>query len=258
MKYALCVGINDYPGTGNDLQGCVNDSHLWAQLLSEAGHDVLRLTDGEATKQAILQALTTIVKNARYGDRVVFTYSGHGSWVPDVSGDELDRRDEVLVPANLQYILDDELDAIFSHRTYGVRIVTISDSCYSGTVTRAFDASAGKGRSRYLPPNQFLETPALLRQAERVEDKPSKTKPGRSSGVLLSGCSDFQVSWDAWFEGKAHGAMTYYAAQTLRNLKSPTYKTWHKKLRETLPNADFDQTPMLVGAWYQRRWRVFQ
>jgi hypothetical protein len=25
MKRALLVGINDYPGTQNDLQGCVND-----------------------------------------------------------------------------------------------------------------------------------------------------------------------------------------------------------------------------------------
>ena len=35
MKKALLVGINDYPGTGNDLAGCVNDAHDWAQVLSQ-------------------------------------------------------------------------------------------------------------------------------------------------------------------------------------------------------------------------------
>lgn len=32
---ALCVGINDYPGSGNDLKGCVNDAKAWAELLIE-------------------------------------------------------------------------------------------------------------------------------------------------------------------------------------------------------------------------------
>ena len=29
-KHALCIGINDYPGTGSDLSGCVNDANDWA------------------------------------------------------------------------------------------------------------------------------------------------------------------------------------------------------------------------------------
>ena len=28
-KKALCIGINDYPGTDSDLQGCVNDATDW-------------------------------------------------------------------------------------------------------------------------------------------------------------------------------------------------------------------------------------
>jgi len=33
-KRALCIGINDYPGTDFDLSGCVNDAHDWAQALT--------------------------------------------------------------------------------------------------------------------------------------------------------------------------------------------------------------------------------
>ncbi len=33
-KNALCIGINDYPGTGSDLAGCVNDANDWAAALA--------------------------------------------------------------------------------------------------------------------------------------------------------------------------------------------------------------------------------
>jgi len=32
-KKALCVGINDYPYDGSDLNSCVNDARAWADLL---------------------------------------------------------------------------------------------------------------------------------------------------------------------------------------------------------------------------------
>ena len=37
---ALCIGINDYPGTDNDLSGCVNDAQDWAEELSRRGFTV--------------------------------------------------------------------------------------------------------------------------------------------------------------------------------------------------------------------------
>ena len=33
-KFALCIGINDYPGTGSDLSGCVNDANDWGKILA--------------------------------------------------------------------------------------------------------------------------------------------------------------------------------------------------------------------------------
>ena len=33
MKRSLHIGINDYPGTGNDLFGCVNDSNDWREAM---------------------------------------------------------------------------------------------------------------------------------------------------------------------------------------------------------------------------------
>ena len=36
-KLALCIGINNYPGTDMDLAGCVNDANHWAAELTPRG-----------------------------------------------------------------------------------------------------------------------------------------------------------------------------------------------------------------------------
>jgi hypothetical protein len=35
-KRAFCVGINDYPYDGSDLNGCINDARAWADLQTTA------------------------------------------------------------------------------------------------------------------------------------------------------------------------------------------------------------------------------
>ncbi|HLG30174.1 MAG TPA: caspase family protein, partial [Candidatus Brocadiales bacterium] len=84
VKKALCIGINDYPGTGSDLSGCVNDAADWKTALEQRGFAVQQLMDKQATKQAMLQGIQSLVQEAKSGDVVCITYSGHGSWIPDV------------------------------------------------------------------------------------------------------------------------------------------------------------------------------
>ena len=36
-KRALCIGVNNYPGTHMDLEGCVNDAQDWAAELGARG-----------------------------------------------------------------------------------------------------------------------------------------------------------------------------------------------------------------------------
>jgi hypothetical protein len=98
-KKALCVGVNNYPGTRNDLQGCVNDARDWARLLSGTFgfRDVETLLDGQATRSRIKKKLGELISKGRAGDVLVFTYSGHGTHVPDVGEkDEADGRDEAI------------------------------------------------------------------------------------------------------------------------------------------------------------------
>lgn len=248
QRIAVCVGLN-YPGSGGQLAGCVNDAHDWAWALTGAGYDTRTLL--EPTKAQLVAALATLVNNARYGDRIVFTFSGHGSWIPDRDGDEPDARDEVLCCADYRtggLLVDDELLAIFGARRYGVRALILSDSCHSGTVSR-FVGSPG-GTARYLPPGEFLSDDDKAR-AVQVEGRPARGAP-RKGAVLISGCADAEYSYDAWFDGRPNGAFSYWALRTLgqaRNLRG-----WHAAIRGRLPNHTHPQSPQLTAAPHQRLW----
>lgn len=66
----------------------------------------------DATRGRIVDALTTLTASARAGDTLVFQYSGHGTQVADLSGDERDGYDEAPVPVDYEsgtLLLDDDL-----------------------------------------------------------------------------------------------------------------------------------------------------
>src|SRR5947207_2808729 len=91
-KKALCIGINDYPYDGSDLNGCVNDAKAWAELLSThydfPSADIKLLLDSQATKANVLAGLKQLLAGAKAEDVLVFTNSSHGTYVADSSGDE--------------------------------------------------------------------------------------------------------------------------------------------------------------------------
>ena len=89
-KRAFCVGINDYPYDGSDLNGCVNDAQAWARVLQELYDfkDVAIALDKDATKKRMLDGIKALLTGARAGDVLVFTNSSHGSYKADTDGDE--------------------------------------------------------------------------------------------------------------------------------------------------------------------------
>jgi hypothetical protein len=268
-RRALCVGINDYPGSSSDLAGCVNDANDWAAELGRRGYSVTRLLDAQATKDAILKHLTDLVCKAGHGDRVVFTFSGHGTWVPDENKDEPDGRDEALCPHDYMagVITDDELHALLTDRERAVRVVFVSDSCHSGTVARfASPTSLGplaKGaeppRVRFLPPDQVVQTREARDAVARLATLPPGKRPPRPTALLISGCQDWEYSYDAYIQGRPQGAFSHVALAALRALPAGgTYQQWHAMIRASLPNRFYPQTPNLAGLKYQREWKALE
>ncbi|MEV6637506.1 caspase family protein [Actinoplanes sp. NPDC051470] len=258
MRRGLCIGINDYPGTGSDLAGCVNDANDWAAELTARGFEVGLMLDAEATGEAMRAAMRTLVGEATGGDDVVITYSGHGTWVRDDNGDEPDGRDEALCPWDIAEkgpLLDDELYEILSDRARGVRVVMISDSCHSGSVARfAPSTRRDADKVKFLPPAVFLTEDEAARAAKLP--RVTAGRP-RHAALLMSGCADIEFSYDAHFQGRPNGAFTFFALEALRELPDgSTYKDWSARIGEALPSQDYPQTPSLSGSSAQRVWPV--
>lgn len=240
-KYAVCIG-NNYPGTSAELNGCVNDANDWAEMLGREGYGVHLIH--EADKDTAIAALLSVVREARFGDRIIFTYSGHGTWIPDLDNDEDDRRDEALVMTDYMeggLITDDELHSIMSQSRYGVGKLILSDSCHSGTLARMMGDPVQK-KPRFLFPSEFLPI-SEVRVAE-IENQVAATKP-RPSASLISGCSDIEYSYDAWFSGRANGAFSYHAIRTYE--PGITLNAWHDVIRTRLPNSSYPQTPQVTA-----------
>lgn len=262
-KKALCIGINDYPGTQSDLSGCVNDAHDWADILASRQFEVRQLLDGRATRAAMQQAIGDLISAAEPDDTLVITYSGHGTWVPDASGDEPDGRDEALCPHDINTagaLLDDEIHALFDQRRRRVHIVLLSDSCHSGSVTRGDESDLDERapRARFLPPQVWMPADQVPRSARR----PAALFGGlaRVGGdLLLSGCMDTEYSWDTRFHDRPNGAFTYYAIKTLKRLPpDATYAQWYGSIRDYLPSTRLPQNPQVLGSVRARQFRIFE
>ncbi|MBP8107835.1 MAG: caspase family protein [Caldilineaceae bacterium] len=268
-KKALCVGINDYPYDGSDLNGCINDAKSWAELL--VGHydfplsDVKLLLDAEATKANIMAGLTALLAGANSGDILVFTNASHGTYIADTSGDE-PSYDEALCPYDCatNLIVDDELRDLFHGLAKGVRLVVISDSCFSGTVTRAVLGENVPGLK--LPDDRRVRflNPALMGRA--VLENPWKAKPkgkekypeSKMGEVLLSGSTDKEYSNDALIDGAYHGAMSYYAQQIIREMNyQVTYQQLQSQLLFLLDDAGYPQHPQIEGKTANKKRPIF-
>lgn len=267
-KYALCIGINDYPGTGSDLAGCVNDANDWAREFRRRAFDVKVLLDSQATGKGMRAAIKETIARASSGDLVVIQFSGHGSFVPDEDGDEPDGTDECLCPHDIEAngpITDDELFEAYSAHQTDIRIVMISDSCHSGTVARFAPITtppttkrrnAPQRKVRFLPPGVFLSSREAAKLGMRRAIRRS-SPPGRYGALLMAGCQDTEYSYDAYFEDRPNGAFTFVAVRTLADMTTrATYSDWFKAIRKKLPSQQYPQSPNLYGSSSMKQWKI--
>jgi hypothetical protein len=134
--WGVFAGITDYPAGTNDLPECANDAVKLVEALTDRGlltqdRRVL-LTDGQATRQNIREAIQRIGAQAGPQDVFVFFYSGHGGRTRGGSRDprELDGMDEYLYVYDGQF-MDDEMGTLFDGIHARTSILAL-DSCYAG------------------------------------------------------------------------------------------------------------------------------
>lgn len=268
-KSALCVGINKfkYLPSSSWLQGCVNDAEDLASVLEatygfpEAGITVLR--DAKATKKNVLAALNELVDSAVEGGsrHLVFTFSSHGTQVPDTSGDEADRLDEAFAcydinnagdawdPATV--ITDDELASLFTRVPEGVLMEVVLDTCHSGTGLKSLDLLPGR-RPRFLP----APTPRAVAASEFSDTRTLRdlVKASVSSRpVLMAACRADQTAADAPIDGRYNGAFTYHLLKSLASDGSSPRAEILKLVSKGLKAGGFDQVAQLEGTTAARK-----
>lgn len=249
MKKAFCFSINDYPGIQNDLRGCNFDSQNWADLLKNIyGFEVNRIIDSSVTRNAVINTMTDLITNANPGDVLVFTYSGHGTSVIDNNNDEADGKDEAICLYD-GFLVDDEIRAIFDKLPQGVKLTFVADSCFSGTVTRAFLNTMNDfgyvSVPKYLPPKDDIAANNISGLSSL---RPFAYPEEGMNHILISGASDSEYSYDANINGNATGAFSFYAIQVLKDRPHITYNDFYNKLRKLLPSRQYPQTPQLEGS----------
>lgn len=271
-KLALCIGIDAYPK--DPLGGCVADAGAWAQALEGAGFEVESLRNGDARRDGILRAMLDKVSSARDGDVVAIQFAGHGTFVPDLDGDEVDAfgpSDEALCPVDFregQLIVDDDLGAIWDAIPEGVAVTLFFDSCHSGSVNRGltrsqFDAkripAGAKPRmtvldadeedafraERAAPFSDPFRRAAWTRVVEVETDRAAQPPAprGEQREVLVSACQPDQVA----LETDGHGVFTTAALAVLAKSPVLTYAEFVAAVVDVIDD-DYDQRPMLSAA----------
>ncbi|ALM75205.1 caspase family protein [Thermococcus barophilus] len=142
-KYAIVIGIADYPGTSNDLQYTDDDALLvYDTLVNVYGfkpENIILLINMSASFDNIYNAIMTLKSKVTPDDEVVFYFSGHGSTGRAADGDS-EVIDEAIVvhdgnpDGQILLIWDGQLKAWFEDFPTS-RVIFIFDSCYSGGMT---------------------------------------------------------------------------------------------------------------------------
>lgn len=218
------VDPNHYAGWSGTLNACENDARSMQEIALAMGYKTeVRLSE-QGTRGVVTEFLTKAARDLKSGDMLLITYSGHGNQVRDLDGDEPDNLDETWCLFDGQMI-DDELYRMYGALADGVRVLILSDSCHSGTASKAMfyqmalasgfagvtdiamvGSSAAKAVAygpKFMPPDVALRTYEKNQSFYESIGRSPKDAPGgekgettRASIRLISGCQDNQVSFD--------------------------------------------------------------
>jgi len=231
-KILLTYAINDYPGTQNDLRGCLYDQQNVCESLPDFQHRIF--SDSMVTRKVFMQTLEKAITESLAGDVIVVHYSGHGTQVKDVSDDEPDGYDEALYLYD-GILIDDDIHRTLTLTPRDVTVCLLIDSCFSGSITRN---NPCEQKARFVQTDDHI-------YKDRVESFGSVRSGEELLWVVISGCDEHQTSADALINNQWQGAFTHVAIKTL--LRTYTYKQWFNAIRLYLPSSAFSQSPTLEG-----------
>lgn len=247
--YSVLFG-NNYPGTANGLDGCITDLNYYKTVSDKFNANKIEtVTNKDCTKATLLSTMRDMLKLAKRGERVLITYSGHGTkvppgvqaWVPyDFDWDDSDT-----------WLTYDELDRLFlKYEAEGVQVVVISDSCHSQADPRLhFRDLKKKAQAK----NKFIAPPDYVSRKIISDPFNRNVLSADQDDILLAGCQKNQTSADALINDAYHGAFSYALELGLKDFMSgkvkapPSYQKLVMQARAWLAQNDYDQVPSANG-----------
>ena len=231
-KNALVIGIN-YTGTPNQLNGCINDANSINQLLITKKYQNITLitdnTDDKPTHDNIINSFTKLLESGSNSDIIFFFYSGHGSETINLTGDEISGNDQLIVPLDLNCIMDNEFKSIIQKKLQpNVTLIALFDSCFSESVLDL----------KY----QYVDS--LNNNNDYANNNEDDTN---GNVIMISGCSDTQTSADAFINNINQGALTWAFLQTYNSQPKQTWRQLLLGMRDILSENGFTQIPQLAS-----------
>lgn len=262
-RHALVIGIDQYPFmNAHPVRGCVNDARLMRRVMEEsfgfAPSQIRFLRDEEATREAILKELASLLATVGEDDQVLVHFSGHGSQVRWENGFA-----ESIVPhdsgrhghANLD-IVDLEIAgwlAAVARRTPFITLII--DACHAGSIARS-TSGVRLAEPDLRPPEEQRRPPLApwMATATRGRDHqpgPSGWLAPSEHYVLVASCKadERACELDVPPTEVCHGALSFFLASELRRARQDA--TWREVCEQTAirVTAHFPhQHPQLEGA----------
>jgi Flp pilus assembly protein TadD len=147
--YGLIVGVSNYKEV-SELKYAHKDAALISKVINQSfsatQRNITTLINEEATEFAILEGLSSISKNAKSGDLVIFYFAGHGD-VAYVEGSKRGYFLTSLASKSREYEaggavrFDAINDSIINITSKGAQVYLITDACRSGNIIDAQGAS---------------------------------------------------------------------------------------------------------------------
>lgn len=255
-KHALLIGIGDYRDSGlPDLAGPTNDIDAVRELLTDKfgfrPDHVVTLRDDQASHTGLRDAFARLLDAISPADHVYIHYSGHGSYTPDLNGDEPRGYDQTWVSHGARHrtgetddipldefdVLDDELQTWLAPlRAKAGVLVFVSDSCHSASVSRGLAP-----RSRAVD---------IDRRPHPLGRQPTPAA-SPSSGIWIGAARDHESAREHRVtDSETYGLFTWYWLKALRS--AGRGETWGEVFKRTrtliLADPRTRQVPQISGA----------
>ncbi len=250
-KRALCIGIDLYPSVEDQLGGCVADARAWKQELQHAGFTVAILEDEDATRQNIVEGIQDLIVKSQAGDVLVLQYSGHGTTVEDLDGDELEEakrtgetKDEALCPVDFragELLIDDDLGELWDLLPDEVNLTVFFDSCHSGGGQRKIlePDSGGPARKARLVRMTTENVEAYKHRRGGLQRATRSLDTERS--VFFGACQASELA----YESNGQGDFTRIALPRLREFLTLTNREYFEAVLAAFGDSR-KQTPVLL------------